>query len=234
MLFSEPAFLFIFLPLLIGIYFLLRGPLARLRNLLLLAFSLFFYAWGEKIFVLAMLASIAFNYVTGLWVDAEVRRGRGKLALICSVFGNLAFLGVYKYADFFVNNWNLLTSTVGIDALKLTPPHIELPIGISFFTFQAMSYVIDVYRRETPVNRNPLDIALYVALFPQLIAGPIVRYTDVAAEIASRQITRDGFAEGIRRRRRQVAISGPSIEHQEGSPTRLELSEHARPDGSRG
>ena len=141
--------------------------------------------WGEKIFVLAMLASIAFNYVTGLWVDAEVRRGRGKLALICSVFGNLAFLGVYKYADFFVNNWNLLTSTVGIDALKLTPPHIELPIGISFFTFQAMSYVIDVYRRETPVNRNPLDIALYVALFPQLIAGPIVRYTDVAAEIAS-------------------------------------------------
>ena len=199
MLFSESAFLFIFLPLLIGIYFLLRGPLARFRNLLLLVFSLFFYAWGEKIFVLAMLASIAFNYLTGLWVDAQVRRGGGRFALICAVFGNLAFLGVYKYADFFVHNWNALVGSVANGALAMAPPHIELPIGISFFTFQAMSYVIDVYRRQTPVNRNPLDIAMYVALFPQLIAGPIVRYTDVAAEIRKRQVTRDGFAEGIHR-----------------------------------
>ncbi len=122
MLFSESAFLFIFLPLLIGIYFLLRGPLARFRNLLLLAFSLFFYAWGEKIFVLAMLASIAFNYVTGLWVDAQVRRGGGRFALICSVFGNLAFLGVYKYADFFVINWNAVFGSVAGGALTMTPP----------------------------------------------------------------------------------------------------------------
>lgn len=199
MVFSEPVFLFIFLPLLLGLYFL-PGPFRRLRNPLLLIASLFFYAWGEKIFVLMMVASILFNYFAGLWIGREKQAGKtGKLPVTVGIIGNLAFLGVFKYADFFVANLNSLLEAVGATGLTMDQPEIALPIGISFFTFQAMSYVIDVYRGNADVQRKPVDIALYISLFPQLIAGPIVRYKDVAEQIVSRQVTREGFAEGVRR-----------------------------------
>lgn len=196
MLFSEPVFLFICLPLLLALYF--APGLGRFRNLILLAFSLLFYAWGEKVFVFLMLASIVFNHVMGLAVARAQTAGRtGKGELIFAVVGNLLFLGVYKYADLFVGTLNVGLAAVGIAPLAL--PGIRLPIGISFFTFQAMSYVIDVYRKDTPVEKKLTNVALYVALFPQLIAGPIVRYTDVAREMVQRTITRPMFAEGVRR-----------------------------------
>lgn len=196
MLFSEPAFLFIFLPLLLALYF--APGLRRFRNALLLLTSLFFYAWGEKVFVFLMLGSIAFNYAMGLWVASAQSKGRtGKCELIVAVTGNLIFLVIYKYADLLVGTLNVAFEAVGLSPLAL--PGIRLPIGISFFTFQAMSYVIDVYRKDSPVQRSLTNVALYVALFPQLIAGPIVRYTDVAREIVNRVITRADFAEGVRR-----------------------------------
>jgi len=194
MLFSEPVFVFLFLPLLFLVYVFV--PRVAKNTVLLLA-SLLFYAWGEKFFVLVMLGSIAFNYLTGLLVEAGRPRGLHKLFLVLSVAGNLGLLIVFKYADFLVANLNLL-----LVRLKLAPIHvppIHLPIGISFFTFQALSYVIDVYRGHTKVQKNPLRIALYITLFPQLIAGPIVRYQDIARQLASRVVSRAGFAEGVRR-----------------------------------
>ncbi len=199
MVFSEPIFLFIFLPILLGLYFL-PGPFRKLRNPLLLVASLFFYAWGEKVFVVMMMASIMFNYAAGLWIDRQRQAGRtGKLPVTVGIVGNLAFLALFKYADFLVGNLNSLLVMVGASGLTITEPGIDLPIGISFFTFQAMSYVIDVYRGNAEVQRKPVNIALYISLFPQLIAGPIVRYKDVAAQIISRRVTREGFAEGVRR-----------------------------------
>ena len=200
MVFTEPVFFFIFLPVLLGIYFL-PGPFRRLRNPLLLLASLFFYAWGEKFFVFMMVASVLFNYGIGLWIDNQKRTSTrtGKWPVTVGIIGNLAFLAVFKYADFVIENINVLLTAVGATSLTMEQPTIDLPIGISFFTFQAMSYVIDVYRGNAKVQRNPIDIALYISLFPQLIAGPIVRYKDVAAQIVSRHVTRESFAEGIRR-----------------------------------
>jgi alginate O-acetyltransferase complex protein AlgI len=194
MLFSEPVFIFLFLPLLFLVY--VCAPRAA-RNTLLLLASLLFYAWGEQFFILVMLVSIAFNYFIGLMVEAGRPRGLDRRWLIAGVLGNLGLLGVFKYANFFIANLNTL-----IVALKMEPVHwktIHLPIGISFFTFQAMSYIIDVYRRHVAVQRNPIRIALYITLFPQLIAGPIVRYEDIARQLAYRTVNRAGFAEGIRR-----------------------------------
>jgi alginate O-acetyltransferase complex protein AlgI len=194
MVFSSPLFLFLFLPLV-----LLANGVAprRLRNGVLLAASLFFYAWGEGFFVAVMLASMAFNHALGLVVERARGRPAARLAVGLAVAGNLALIGVYKYANFAAENLDALLALVGLGPIALAPVH--LPIGISFFTFQALSYVIDVYRREAQVARNPLDVALYVALFPQLIAGPIVRYRDVAEQIARRAVTRADLAAGIRR-----------------------------------
>ncbi|MEX0774937.1 MAG: MBOAT family protein [Phycisphaeraceae bacterium] len=208
MLFTEPAFQFLFLPLLLAVYFAVPRSW---RNPVLLAASLFFYAWGEKVFVFVMVASIAFNWAMGLGVGpgadpgAEPGAGPGagrsasrrKILVSLAVAGNLLLLGVCKYSDFLVANLNVLLAQAGLAPLR--QPGIELPIGISFFTFQAMSYVIDVYRGVTPRTRNPLDVALYIALFPQLIAGPIVRYHDVAQQIIARNVDTAKFASGIRR-----------------------------------
>ena len=194
MVFSEPAFLFVFLPLLLGAYFVVPK---RLRNLLLLGASLAFYAWGEKFFVAVMLTSIAFNYAIGLWVGRTQGTGWSKVALTVGIMGDLGLLIAYKYANFLADNLNLLLSSLGLEPIELGPVH--LPIGISFFTFQAMSYVVDVYRRNVPAQKNPIDIALYISMFPQLIAGPIVRYRDVAAQILHRTVTQDRFASGVRR-----------------------------------
>lgn len=199
MVFSEPVFLFIFLPLLLGLYFL-PGPFRRLRNPLLLLASLSFYAWGEKVFVVMMLASILLNYGVGLWIGRhQVASKTGKLPVTLGIIGNLAFLAAFKYADFIVANVNSLLDAIGASGMTINQPEVHLPIGISFFTFQAMSYVIDVYRGNAEVQRKPVNIALYISLFPQLIAGPIVRYKDVAEQIVSRHVTREGFAEGVRR-----------------------------------
>lgn len=195
MLFSEPVFVFLFLPLLLLGYAL--TPRAA-RNTLLLLASLLFYAWGEGFFVLVMLGSIAFNYLVGLLLEAgRGRRRLRPLALLLGVAGNLALLIVFKYAGFLVTNLNLLLAGLKLPALPV--PALHLPIGISFFTFQAMSYVIDVYRNRIPVQKHPLRIALYIALFPQLIAGPIVRYQHIARQLTRRVVTRPGLAEGIRR-----------------------------------
>ena len=189
MLFGSPVFLFCFLPLVLGLHLVLpRG----LRNPLLLAASLVFYAWGEPRFVLVMVASLVGNYALGRLVDRAVDRGGARTWLALAVAFNLGLLAWFKYAGFL---WELAAGPLGLPAIEPVP----LPIGISFFTFQALSYVVDVHRRDAPVQRNPLDFALYVAMFPQLIAGPIVRYRDVAAQLARRTLDRAGLAEGARR-----------------------------------
>lgn len=191
MLFSSSVFLFYFLPVVLGLYFIVPRSL---KNILLLMASLFFYAWGEPKYVVIMLVSIAMNYVFGLWVDRyREDTKRLKATMIAMVIANIGMLGVFKYASFFVQNTNTLFG------VNLNDPEIPLPIGISFFTFQAMSYVIDVYRKDGKVQRNPFDLALYIALFPQLIAGPIVRYQTVADEINDRRETLDDFVSGIQR-----------------------------------
>lgn len=195
MVFSSTIFLFLFLPLTLLAY-LLVGQ--RGRNVVLLGASLLFYTWGENIYVLLMLCSILINYVFGLCIDrAQQQGGKGKGALVGAIAANLGLLIFFKYANFFAANLNLLLTKAHLDPVDF--PSIHLPIGISFFTFQAMSYVIDLYRRESEVQKNPINIALYISLFPQLIAGPIVRYHDIARQITSRVTTADDFAYGIRR-----------------------------------
>ncbi len=197
MVFSSPIFLFLFLPLVLVAYYLIRPVSALLSNLILLLFSLLFYAWGEPVFMLVMLASIVCNYAFGLWLGrAQSARAR-QVALTGAVVFNVAVLVVCKYANFVIDNLNGVLHSCGLHSMPWV--HIPLPIGISFFTFQAMSYVIDVYRRETPVQRNPLHIALYIALFPQLIAGPIVRYHDIARQIVYRRVTLPSVAGGVQR-----------------------------------
>ena len=187
MVFSSFHFLFFFLPALLLCYFLIPQKLRAGRNLLLLAFSLFFYAYGGVRFLPLMLVSIGINYLFGL-LCAPGLRGR-RLFLWLGTACNLALLGWFKYAGFAARNLRLLGAELAI-------PEVVLPIGISFFTFQGMSYVFDVYRGEAAPEKNPLWVALYVSLFPQLVAGPIVRYTTVAGELRLRQETLDGFTEG--------------------------------------
>ena len=194
MLFTEPAFLFVFLPALLFIYFV--AP-TRLRNGILLFFSLGFYAYGEKLFVGLMILSIAFNYLVGLSIDRLNRPINRKLSLIGGVVGNLTLLVSFKYSNFFVDNLNLIFVTLELQTIKIAPVH--LPIGISFFTFQAMSYIIDTYRNETKAQKDPIQLALYISLFPQLIAGPIVRYRDLARQLIQRSVSAHGFAHGVQR-----------------------------------
>lgn len=190
MLFSSIEFLCGFLPLTLLIYFLLPGR--RLRNRFLLLMSLGFYAWGEPLYVFLMLAAIGGNYLLGLAAEYVYRPGwAGKLVIPAMLIFNLGLLGVFKYTGFVVDNLN---AALG---LNLVNPGISLPIGISFFTFQGMSYVIDVWRGEARARHNLLDVGLYVAFFPQLIAGPIVRYNTIAAEIDGRRESWQDFASGV-------------------------------------
>jgi len=195
MVFSSTIFLFFFLPLTLLAYFVV-GP--RGRNLILLCASLFFYAWGETVYLLVMLFSIAANYLFGRLIDHARQRGRrGWLAFACAVATNLGLLGFFKYANFLVDNLNPVLPMLGLAPMDIGRVH--LPIGISFFTFQALSYIIDLYRNETTVQKNLLNFALYKALFPQLIAGPIVRYRDVARQIEQRTVSLHDFASGVQR-----------------------------------
>ncbi len=194
MVFSSSTFLFIFLPVLLAAY-LVTGK--RLKNPLLLGASLCFYAWGEAFFVLVMLASIAVNYVFGILIDS--RRGKPVATVVVSsaIAANLVLLISFKYANFIAENVNLALGSVGLIGIDVPPIH--LPIGISFFTFQAISYVIDIYRGRSACQRNPVDLALYISLFPQLIAGPIVRYHDIADQLRERHVTSQDFSMGVRR-----------------------------------
>ncbi len=169
MVFSSSEFLFFFLPIALIVYYgLLRSR--GVRNFFLTIVSLFFYAWGEPWFVFVMLLSIAFNWLCALQIDARRGRRGGKAWLTAAIIGNLTLLGAFKYLMFILKNLNWAFSA------HLPVPDIILPIGISFFTFQALSYVIDVYRGDGKVQRNFMNVCLYISFFPQLIAGPIVRY----------------------------------------------------------
>jgi len=195
MVFSSPVFLFLFLPLVL-LATLLAGSL-KAKNTVLTVASLLFYAWGELGYVLVMLASILLNHLFGLWIDGTRGQPAQRTAVALAVIVNLGMLAFYKYANFLVDNINELLRLFEVPLIHLDPVH--LPIGISFFTFQGMSYVIDVYRGDTPAHKRPGAIALYIALFPQLIAGPIVRYVDVAQQIDDRQVTLERYASGVRR-----------------------------------
>ncbi len=190
MVFSSAVFLFAFLPFtLAGYYFLPR----RFRNVFLALASLLFYAWGEPKFVLIMIASIFMNYVFGLLVVKRDEESYRRKILALMVCANLAVFFVFKYLNFTIENLNVLFGNI------IPQTHIRLPIGISFFTFQAMSYVFDVSLGRGEAQKNPMDVALYIALFPQLIAGPIVRYETVAEEIQNRRESLSDFAKGSRR-----------------------------------
>ncbi len=194
MLFSSPIFLFLFLPVVLALCAL---PGLKLRNGLLLVFSVIFYAWGEVVFVFLMLGSALLNHFLGRWVDRESDPSRRKWAVGVAVALNIGTLAFFKYANFAVANLNGLLGMFHLSSVHLDP--VRLPIGISFFTFHALSYVIDIYRRKWPAATNPCDVALYIFFFPQLIAGPILRWSAIAPQLAQRVVTREGFAEGIRR-----------------------------------
>jgi alginate O-acetyltransferase complex protein AlgI len=194
MAFSSLTFLFLFLPAVLLLNVLTP---ARFRNTTLLLASLLFYAWGETIFVLLMLASIGINYLAGLGLREARRPPVRRGILLLALTANLGLLAWFKYAGFLAENASALGSLLGIGSLEISPLH--LPIGISFFTFQALSYVIDVYRGKMEAQRNPVKLALFISLFPQLIAGPIVRYRDIAAQIERRILDAEGFGEGVRR-----------------------------------
>ena len=194
MLFSSPIFLFLFLPALLALYIICPR---FARNALLLTASLLFYAWGELALVVVMLMSIGMNHAFGLWVERFRTRPLGRYILAVAIAANLAVLVYFKYASFLIDTLNIALATLAIPLVRW--PDVVMPIGISFYTFQALSYVVDVYRGEVAAERNPIRVALYISLFPQLIAGPIVRYVDVAAQIRDRRMTLDGFAAGVQR-----------------------------------
>lgn len=191
MLFSSLTFLFIFLPLVLLMYYI-SGR--KLKNSVLLIFSLVFYAYGEPKYLIIMVVSIMVNYIIGLLVDRyRDRQILIKIILTTTVIINLGIIGYYKYTDFFIQNFNKLFNK------SILVRNIAMPIGISFFTFQGLSYVIDIYRGNGKVQKNPLNVALYISLFPQLIAGPIVRYETIADQIHNRIETIEGFSFGIKR-----------------------------------
>ena len=190
MLFSSIPFLYYFLPVVLIAYFIVPD---KMKNLVLLLSSLFFYGWGESKYVFLMLAVIGWGYILGLFIEKYRGQNAGKIALSLAVLLDVAVLGYFKYADFFIENFN------GITGMEFPLLKIALPIGISFFIFQIMSYDIDVYRGNVAAQKNPLLLATYVAMFPQLIAGPIVRYVDVEKQLRQRTHSMDLVAEGIRR-----------------------------------
>ena len=191
MVFSSLLFLFIFLPIFLVLYYLCPS---KVRNLILFLFSLLFYAWGEPVYVWIMLFSIMLDYSCGLIIHLNSHRPRlKKLGLILSIMGNMGLLAFFKYSDFFINNVNHFLGN------KLTLLELALPIGISFYTFQTMSYTIDLYRGKIQVQKNIINFAAYVTMFPQLIAGPIVTYAHVEKELNSRTLSMDEFGEGCLR-----------------------------------
>lgn len=180
MLFSSITFLYCFLPCVLLVYFVVPD---RMKNTVLLLASLFFYGWGEPKYLIFMLASVTQSYAAALLVERFRGTKIAKAALAVSAAASLGLLAYCKYADLFIGNFNAVTG------LSVPLLRVALPVGISFYTFQILSYVIDVYRGDVPVQRNFIDLAMYVAMFPQLIAGPIVRYSDIAGSLKNRKTT---------------------------------------------
>ncbi len=190
MVFSSLPFLYAFFPLVLALYYIVPN---KVKNVVLLIFSFAFYWWGEPKYALLMLVTITVCYCGGLLTEKLRETRWAKPILIISVAVPLGFLAVFKYADFLIGSFN---SVAGADIPFLK---LALPIGISFYTFQALSYVVDVYRKDVPAQKNWINLATYVVLFPQLIAGPIVRYTTVAEDLESRKHSLEGLAKGMRR-----------------------------------
>ena len=194
MLFPSEVFLFVFLPFVLAVYYIFLRKTKELKNIFLLAVSLFFYAWGEPVYVFLMMGTILLNWLYGILVHRLLdKKGatRGVLALM--VLTNVGILAWFKYSVFFMLQVNRFLHT------EFPVPQVKLPIGISFFTFQAMSYVFDVYRKKGRVQYNPLRVGLYIALFPQLIAGPIVRYETIAQQMEERRENWSDFSKGVTR-----------------------------------
>lgn len=190
MVFSSALFVFKFFPITIAIYYLISD---KYKNAWLFFASLFFYAWGEPKYIILMLISIVLNYFFGITIETAEKKTMQKTLFITACVIDVGILFIFKYLNFFADNITVL--------LKINNPlpPIALPIGISFYTFQILSYIIDVYKREIKAQRNLMNLGLYIALFPQLIAGPIVRYQDINSEIASRLFCWDDFYSGIKR-----------------------------------
>lgn len=191
MTFSSLTFTTLFFPAVLILYFICTD--LRWRNGVLLVASLIFYSWGEPIWVLAMIGSTAITYVAAMLIDRASSPGLRKTALVVGAAASLAVLFYFKYAAFLVNS---VTSLFGV---SFSIPVLELPIGISFYTFQVLTYTVDVYRDKSPVQRDPFKLMLYVSCFPQLIAGPIVQYSDVAVMLDERESTLECFTEGMKR-----------------------------------
>ena len=190
MLFSSIPFLYYFLPMVLAVYFL--AP-RKTKNTVLLVSSLIFYGWGEPKLLFLMVFTIVLFYFCGLAIGARPSARWKKAWLLVSVVISLALLGIFKYADFFIGSFNTLTG-LSIPLLRLT-----LPVGISFYTFQSLSYTMDVYRGSVPPQKNLLSFGAYVSMFPQLIAGPIVRYADIDRELEERTHSWEGFSLGMGR-----------------------------------
>lgn len=191
MVFSHPFFVYAFLPALAAVYYLLRSDSAR--RTVLVAFSLLFYGWGEPIYVFLMILTVGFDYIFGRLIDSYRDRRHRTVWLVCAIIVNLSVLVYFKYTAFAAETVNAVFRT------NIPVPELVMPIGISFFTFQAMSYVIDVYRRDTEVQMSFSRLLLYVSLFPQLIAGPIVRYKDIALQLDDMRVRPSEICEGIYR-----------------------------------
>ena len=191
MVFSSLIFLFVFLPLNLGVYFISRNQ--TYRNVVLILFSLAFYAWGEPVWVCILIFSACIDYVHGLIAERYRGRWQSKAALVSSVVVNLSLLVFFKYSGFLVENINFILGT------NIAFREFGLPIGISFYSFQTISYVIDVYRGEVKAQRSVLKLLLFVSLYHQLVAGPIVRYKDIAAEIEHRSVSWSSFSDGLSR-----------------------------------
>ncbi len=192
MLFSSNVFLYFYLPIVLALYYL--SP-RKLRNFTLFLVSLVFYGWGEPVYVLLMVATIVLNYLFGAWIwKRKEQQKSAKAVLAAGVAANLLILGFFKYAGFLMESLQVVLPF--LSGVKV--PQVTLPIGISFYVFQSMSYIIDVYRDDAPVQKNPITFGTYVTLFPQLIAGPIVRYADVAQQLQTRRENMTAFASGVR------------------------------------
>ncbi|UZE96308.1 MBOAT family O-acyltransferase [Alkalimarinus alittae] len=194
MVFSSNVFLFLFLPLFLGVYYLTP---ARGKNLIILLGSYAFYAWWRVDFLLLFVAVTLWNYLIGLMISKTLDTPSAKRWLTLGVIGNLSTLGYFKYANFGVDSFNAIFSNLGFEPFVLT--QVILPIGISFYTFQAISYIIDVYRKDTPPTKHIIDFAAFIALFPQLIAGPVLRYKDLADQFIERKHSMALFSEGATR-----------------------------------
>ena len=195
MVFTSITFIFLFLPVVLLLNFLAGS---RFKNVLLLFASLFFYAWGEKFFVLIMICSIINNYVFGLMIHKfREKKSTARYFLVSALVVNLGIFVFFKYANFLVDNFNMVLASISMTPVSLAPVH--LPIGISFFTFQAMTYIVDIYREKVPAQKKIINVGLYISLFPQLIAGPIVRYHDIAKQLVKRSLNLSAFAYGCER-----------------------------------